>query len=122
VTLTNDRGGVYCSSDTEGEVALACKACSHDSYGPGQHLCGYLMQHTSTEFSQMNFTRALRCLDNRYQGLAPGPDIGNMANRQIWSSHARSVKRGISVGVKYSPGNGEELPALIIFAQRRRAS
>jgi hypothetical protein len=122
VQLINDWGGVHCSSDTEGELALACKACSHDGYGPGERLCKYLMQHTSTEFSETNFLRVLRCLDRRYQRATPGQEVGDLANREIWSSHARSIKRGISVGVDYSTGGDKDLPVLIILARRRQAS
>jgi outer membrane murein-binding lipoprotein Lpp len=121
VQLSNDWGGVFCQSDAEGEVAFACKACTHDSYA-GNHLCKYLMQHTSTEFSEINFLRVLRCLDSRYQGLEPGAEIGDLTNKEIWSTHARSTKRGISVGVEYLPGGSKDLPTLIILAQRRQAS
>src|SRR6185312_13672436 len=50
VQLMNDWGGRYCSAGPD-EVAMACKACNHDAYAPGKRLCGYLMEHTSTEFS-----------------------------------------------------------------------
>jgi hypothetical protein len=122
VTLINDWGGVECSSNAEGEIYMYCKTCTHDKYGPGKQLCEYLMQHTSTEFSQLNFTRALGCLGGKFKGLAPGRRADSMANKPIWSSHVSSVRRGISVGLEYFSGDESKLPVLIIFAQRRRAS
>src|SRR5262245_54442260 len=38
------------------------KHCEHYGYEPGAQLCGYLMENTSTEFSTINFRRAMACL------------------------------------------------------------
>jgi hypothetical protein len=121
VRLMNDWGGLYCSSGPD-EVAIACKACNHDAYGPGKRLCGYLMENTSTEFSGLNFIRVLRCLSDRYEHLTPGPEVEGMTNRQIWSTKARWVRPGVSVGVEYLPSEKNEPNTLVVFAQRRRAS
>jgi hypothetical protein len=120
VQLTTDWGGTTCPSDTDDEVTMSCKMCRHDSSGPGEQLCDYLVQHTATEFSEWNFRRVLVCLDDRYQNLThrPGKQLGGLLNRQLWSSHAISVRRGISVGVQYSPGDRQNLPTLTLSAQR----
>jgi hypothetical protein len=119
VRLITDWGGTSCSTPTE--VALACKACSHDAYPPGKQLCAYLMEHTATEFSQMNLARALSCLNLGYTHLELGPRLDALANRRIQSAHADQVKRGISVSVEYQlPTEGDSLPTLILQAQRDR--
>jgi hypothetical protein len=121
VRLVTDWGGTSCS--TPEEYSIYCKACSHDAYPPGKQLCDYLMEHTSTEFSEMNFGRALSCLNVGYAHIKNGPKLFALANRHIWSARADHVKPGISVGVEYQvpPEGAYEPPTLILMAQRGRA-
>ena len=42
--------------------AIASRDCHDSRYEPGQKLCRYLMVHTSREFPENNFHRALACL------------------------------------------------------------
>lgn len=120
VRLITDWGGTSCSTPTE--LSIACKGCSHDAYPPGKQLCAYLLEHTSTEFSQMNFARVLSCLNIGYAHLKNGPRLYALANRHIWSARADHVKHGISVGVEYQvpPERSAALPTLILSAQRHR--
>ena len=44
------------------EPAIFAKRCNHFGYGPAELLCGYLMEHGATEFSDNNLKRAVMCL------------------------------------------------------------
>ena len=44
------------------ELAISAKRCNHFGYGPAEHVCTYLMEHGSTEFSANNFKHAVMCL------------------------------------------------------------
>ena len=45
-----------------GPESLSSIRCNHGGYEPGVRLCRYLMEHSSTEFSQFNFLAAFACL------------------------------------------------------------
>jgi hypothetical protein len=93
----------------------------HDRYGPGEELCGYLMEHTSTEFPDVNFKRALACLNTR-SSISSDTYllVRRLSNQPIWSDHATMVKARVVVGIEYSPVV-EGLPAsLKILAARRQ--
>jgi hypothetical protein len=44
--------------------SLDSRDCTSGGYEPGARLCRYLVQHSSTEFSDNNFRAALACLSN----------------------------------------------------------
>jgi hypothetical protein len=122
VRLITDWGGTTCS--TPDEPAMYCKACRHDAYSPGKKLCDYLMENTATEFAEVNLARALSCLNLGYGHLKLGPRLDALADREFSSTHAASVKRGISVGVEYrkpAPEGDYVPPTLILSAQSDRA-
>ncbi len=44
------------------QLVLGSKRCEHNNYEPAKRFCGYLMEHTSTEFAGYNAKRILSCL------------------------------------------------------------
>ena len=115
VRFNTDWGGTDCPHE-DGEDVIACNWCEHDAQESGKRFCGYLSEHTSIEFARINLARVLDCLNLGYGHLNLWKEDKHLENRQIWSAHARGVRRGTSVGVEFLP---DAPPTLIIYAQRR---
>jgi hypothetical protein len=112
VRLTTDWGGVYTKSEDPDEWVMAAKACEHDGFAPGQSLCGYLLEETSTEFPAINYRRALRCLGVKISGLSPTDD--NRLPPSATSRHVPGVLPGVLVKVELLHGTDTTPPTLEI--------
>jgi hypothetical protein len=115
VRLTTDWGGVYTKSEDPDEWVMAAKSCEHDDFKPGQSLCGYLLEDTSTEFPSINYRRALRCLGVSVSGRSPTDD--HKLPPSGTSRHVSGVRRRVLVKVELLPGTETTPPTLKISAQ-----
>ena len=122
VALTNDWGGRFCKPGKDNEFVLACKSCSHEDYIPGMRLCDFLLENTSTEFTDVNLKHVLICLDPKYAYLgSPNSKAGNLADTPIWSDRAKSVRPHIAVGVRHINSTDDAPDELQIMVQRRKS-
>jgi hypothetical protein len=122
VELTNDWGGLFCKSEDENEVAIACKTCKHGDDAASKELCAYLMENTSTEFPDGNFKRALACLNTGYSFSTRSPGaVDRLSNRVFWSDHAKFTTPRIVVGIEYLTHVKNSPDILRIWAKRRKS-
>jgi hypothetical protein len=94
--------------------------CKHGDDAPSKQLCTYLMEHTWTEFPDINFKRALGCLNTAYNfSTKSQASVERVSNRSIWSDHAELVKPRVVVGVEYLT-NAKDSPAILKISAKRR--
>ena len=117
VQLTTDWGGVYTKSEDPGEQLMAAKGCEHGGYEPGRVLCEYLLDGTSTEFSGMNYRRALRCIGVRISGSSPSDD--QKLPPSAISHHVSGVRQGVAVTIQLAHATEAMPPTLKISAQSK---
>ena len=79
-------------------IAIASKHCEHNDYEPGEKLCAYLMENTSTEFAGYNTKRVLACLAPR-----PGLPDDLRINSGSFSTRYGSPNRGALVDIDLYP-------------------
>jgi hypothetical protein len=111
IELLTDWGGVF--SDDKNTIAE--KSCKHDAYAPGERLCNYLMENTSTEFASINFRRALSCLGDEVYAGPPQSRVEYM-NGKVSSYSAKGVQPHVQVFIEFSSGSNERAPSLTISA------
>lgn len=83
------------------QIVIGSKSCEHNDYEPGEKLCAYLIQNSSTEFAGYNAKRILNC-------FIPGPGI--TADLEIhsgsFSTTYGSPNRGALVDFQLAPDKG----------------
>ena len=92
-------------------IILGSKTCEHHDYDPGEKLCAYLIQDSSTEFAGYNAKRILNCLTPR-QGIAAALDIHSGS----FSITFGSPSRGALVDLELAPDEGRGEMKLILRA------
>lgn len=111
VRLTTDWGALYTKPDAPDEQLLYAKACEHESYAPGQALCAYLLKNTSTEFAEINASRALRCIGVR---RSDGNSSGSATPLLAKSRTVLGVRVTSELLVEFTPATDESPPVLSI--------
>jgi hypothetical protein len=113
VDLKTDWGGQF-EPKTPNTYVMAAKHCDAAGYSPGERLCDYLLQNTSTEFPEINLNRALVCFGA--SGPASNSSI-EYAALKIWSYSAIGVNSNVRIGVEFSPASEKAPPSLRILAE-----
>ena len=103
--------------DDQGNEYLNHKACNFFGYAPGEVLCQYLMSHTSTEFSSMNFQRALACISFEASSASEDVVVHSLAG-EVVSYAMQGVPADTSVRIKFVSGSEYQLPTLTISVER----
>ena len=100
------------------KLAVASKECKDGGYGAGTTFCKWLVEHTSSEFAEINISRALSCMGNAkvYAG-APHTSIEYLAGK-IASYETKYVHEDVRVTIEYSVRMKDKLPMLRISAER----
>ena len=82
-------------------IIMGSKACEHSDYQPGEKLCAYLIENSSTEFAGYNAKRILNC-------LVPKPGIAEELKIHSGSFSATfgSPDRGALVDLEVAPDKG----------------
>ena len=80
------------------QIVIGSKSCEHNDYGPGEKLCTYLIQNSSTEFAGYNAKRILNCLTPK-PGIAADLEIHSGS----FSTTYGSPNRGALVDLQLSP-------------------
>jgi hypothetical protein len=97
------------------------KGCQRDQDAPSVRLCNYLVEHTSTEFAEINFRKALACMGPEAQIYAGPPQSRvEYLNGKITSYHAKGVHPGVLVSLEFSTGSSDQAASLKISAERFR--
>ncbi|MES2826064.1 MAG: hypothetical protein V4732_20860 [Pseudomonadota bacterium] len=88
------------------------KGCLHNKNKAEINFCNYLQNHTSTEFQEINISRALVC-------IGASPLYSNKSSYKVEhgtgkysTGEMQGVAEGIEVGIIYSFGIKNELPRL----------
>lgn len=92
-------------------IVLGSKTCEHHDYGPGEKLCAYLLQDSSTEFAGYNAKRILNCLTPR-PGIAAALDIHSGS----FSITFGSPNRGALVDLELASDEGHGEMTLLLKA------
>lgn len=104
--------------------AIYSRDCNHGNYTTGASFCSYLMEHSAVEFSEMNFRRALACVDNTplkrkdYDNFLPMDYLNAKISSYGGSGGVFGVHKDIKVTVEYKPNIENETMQLNISAER----
>lgn len=100
----------------DNRIFMGSKECDHQEYAPGKALCHYLLRNTSTEFSIINFKRALACLEN-------SPQLSHSGIQQLkiklWTYQVKDVNPNLRVGLEFTEGGKNSLPSLKILVEKQ---
>ena len=111
VTLLTDWGGPLSSARN----AIFVKECHDGGYAPGHALCKVLFEHTSTEFPDGNFHRALVCLGgDRFP--VTSTTHSDYIHARLWM-YPPEAPAGWRVGVQYDAGIGQATPTLVLTVE-----
>jgi len=104
--------GPRCSDETN---VLSSASCNHDSYPAGVVLCNFLLLHTSQEFPNANFSRALSCLGRRLYTPERFIDY-QWGNAIISTSAMPGLKPGVTITIENVAPTQESAAKLRITA------
>jgi hypothetical protein len=114
VSFTTD-WAVRPDPDDPEKLVFGTKACDHAGYDAGRKLCGYLIENASTEFANLNYKRALRCLGASIKlDTSDGGDLPD----QMTSRKVLGVRLSRELTVSFSWGSETDLPRMTISATR----
>jgi hypothetical protein len=103
--------------DNPGGFIWGTKTCTHENIQAGRNLCSYLLENTSTEFAELNYKRALRCIGTY---VSTDPASRQQLPGQVKSRKVLGARVNGELTIAFSPGQGQQLPVLEISAKQAR--
>lgn len=117
IELTTAWMGQQPATDSD-KLSMATKNCKHGGFAAGATFCKWLMDHTSSEFAEINIRRALSCIgDAKLYAGAPGTSVEYLAGK-IVSYDTKYVREDVTVTIEYSVSVKDKQPMLRISATR----
>jgi hypothetical protein len=100
--------------DDPTQIVWGTKSCKHDNVHASRDLCQYLLENTSTEFAELNYRRALRCLGAHIpESLA----VNARLPRSRTSRKIFGVRISRKLTVSFTQGSADSLSLLEISAE-----
>lgn len=112
VELLTDWGGKF----TKNPETIFSKTCIANHYQPGEKFCQYLLAHTSTEFADINFKRAVACVGGGFLATKNPIHISEIS-AEVAASEVVGIRRDVTIQIKVSTGTNEKGPRLKITAE-----
>lgn len=102
----------YWGARKDGErTVIGSQSCEHHGYGPGERLCGHLMENSSLEVPGYNARRILNCLMPK-----PGIDAGLDIRSGAFLTTSGSPDRGALVELELSPDEATGITTMVLRA------
>jgi hypothetical protein len=102
---------------TEATEVLMSKSCEHGGNEAGRRFCSYLINHTSAEFPNVNFSSALACLGHKVYRPERYYDI-QWGNAEVTTEAMPGLAEGVSITIEKVRATAKE-PAKLHFIAHR---
>lgn len=102
---------------TEATKVVMSKSCEHGGSEVGSRFCAYLIHHTSAEFPNINFSRALACLGRKAYRPERYYDI-QWGNAVVTTAAMPGLAEGVSITIESVRATAKE-PAKLHFIAHR---
>lgn len=115
IELKTDWGGTW----SQNKNVLAEKSCDGGGHEAGGKFCRYLLENTSTEFADINFSIALSCLGKRLYMPAHYYDL-SWQSADVSTDLMPGVNEDVTVSLHFNNCGKCGPPSLVIAAERRK--